>query len=300
MQSQVWRRFLSGRRASVYTAVALACWLTMGGAEGGGGCGEPEAPPPVWSQLNGPSHNLALKYQPPSSAPAHSVDVTVAVVDPFYRDQDNTHNEGLYRPVAKGWSTSMGVDLDNILVAKGMTTTGPFTTVDDLTYSEKKNCIFVLVPKVYITMEVKFGDVVTQWAMNDQGVQEWRGRHPVQIKISGFVSYVLEESLTGEKMFVKKLDLDEATYQGTVEYLAEPVYTQSAPDLFGQTTPIQSGWKYGDTPVSDSRINALRMYINHVYPQVMEKAWTYLDPSEMMQLKAAAEDIRSKMKFTAH
>jgi len=46
------------------------------------------------------------------------VSVTIAVVNPAYKEEESALRNTLYSKVGKGFSTSMGTDLDKILIAR--------------------------------------------------------------------------------------------------------------------------------------------------------------------------------------
>ncbi len=131
--------------------LALAVWLI-----GLHGCITPSIPTPLpqspWGEIYAYSYHL-----PPDAVIAKpgSVPVTVAVVDPSYKEEDSALGTKLFSKVGKGLSTSMGTDLDKILIAKGVTTTGPFPSLSEITYSEKKGAALTLAPKVFVTAEIR-------------------------------------------------------------------------------------------------------------------------------------------------
>src|SRR5262245_30943906 len=91
---------------------------------------------------------------PPPGAATH--DVNVAVVNPFYKEEESALLAPTYNKVGKGFSASMGADLEKLLVAKGLTATGPFPTTDDITYAEKKGAALTLAPRVFVIADVRY------------------------------------------------------------------------------------------------------------------------------------------------
>ena len=80
----------------------------------------------------------------------------MAVVNPSYKDDESTLGHPNYLKIWRGFSASMGADLDKVLIAKGLTTTGPFSSLDEITYSQKKDAALTLAPKVFVTAEVQY------------------------------------------------------------------------------------------------------------------------------------------------
>src|SRR5436190_17594852 len=81
----------------------------------------PDNPPPTaqWGSFN---YTFDLKEK---DAPSNSVPITVAVVNAKYKLEESALKMDLYKKLGKGFSASMGVDLNWIIIAKGMTDRGP-------------------------------------------------------------------------------------------------------------------------------------------------------------------------------
>ena len=86
--------------------------------------------------------NYSYRYDPTEKKPTASVPATIIVVNPMYKEiEESALRERIYSKVGKGFSASMGVDMDKIIVAKGMTSKGPYSSLEDVTYSDKKSLI---------------------------------------------------------------------------------------------------------------------------------------------------------------
>ena len=246
-----------------------------------------------WGKIFSYSYKITGQKARPGSVP-----VTVVVVNPYYKEEESILRSARYSKVGKGFSASMGVDADKILIAKGMRTLGPYLTLDEVIYAHKKKASLTLMPKVFITTEVKYlgapytikGSTATQAVVS-------RSRRDFQMKIGGWVSFAMMEPLSGEKMWVKKLQLDERELTGFDLWGTTPVYTKTY-GLFGEVTgSYVSGYKSSNEIVLDGKVEAVADYLKEMYPVIMGKFWTYLDSEEMLQLKKQTVEIRKLKRY---
>jgi len=219
-------------------------------------------------------------FQVPRVIETASGRINIVVVQPE-RDRESALGERLNVRVSRGFSRSMGVDMDKILVAKGMTTIGPYATLDDVTFPDKKAADLTLAPRVFINTETKLGNSYNT-TYDGVGYVEKR----FVMKIAGWVSYEMREPLSGQKMWVKRLDLDEREVKGVEIYEAVALRR----DQYGNVTQ----WQAGEVKFS-GREDALGDALAAYYPEIMQRAWTYLDPSEMIELKEKTREIRDRI-----
>ncbi len=249
--------------------------------------------------------NYFYNYEPPKKVSPASVKATIIVVNPFYKDAENSLIDPIYAQVGKGFSKSMGVDLDKVIIAKGMTSVGPYPTLDDVTYPDKKNADLTLAPRVFLTTDTKYGewrnatysDLTPPYhgpqASNELVVKE----RDFEMKIGGWVAYEMREPLSGEKMWVKKLELEENSVRGIEIYQAVPVYETRYGGQYNNE-PYQALVRYDMGKIlyngrGDAIADALKKY----YPSIMGKAWTYLDTQEILDLKAKTREIREMKRY---
>lgn len=228
----------------------------------------------------------AYSYTPPQTAsmPPGSVPVTVAVVNPSYRETDSALLNEIYSKVARGFTSSMGTDLDKILITKGMTTTGPYPSLDEVTYSDKKNAELTLAPKVFISTEIKYGD--QQSTRYKEGVTVQR---EFSMSISGWVTFIMQEPLSGEKMWIKKLELDPVQVSGIEIFEAIPQYSSS-----GCGGRAVVGYSASEKHLYYGQTEVMAEALKRLYPVIMGKFQQYLDSDEMVQLKEKGKDIRTR------
>jgi len=241
-------------------------------------------PPPPTLPVSAWGGNYLFKVSgsEPQAAPAASVPVTIAVVNPLYKEEESALATPSYGKVGRGFSGSLGSDLEKILIAKGITTTGPFASLDDMTYSDKKSAALTLAPRVFIAADLKYESLQPYEGPGNATPPVRRGmfggvvaspgsgytQRRFTLSVTGWISFVMQEPLSGEKMWIKKLDLDAVQMAGT-----------EVRDPNGEL-------KY------DGKADAMASALKELYPIIIAQFGRYLDPEEMQNLKAKGEEIR--------
>ena len=105
--------------------------------------------------------------------------------------------------------------------------------------------------------------------------------------VSGWVSFVMQEPLSGEKMWIKRLDLETVEIRGVDIYGAAPIMVSNG---CGGQAP--SGFSNTGVLLFDGKTDALASALKQMYPTVINQFQKYLDADEMVALKAKVEEIR--------
>lgn len=238
-----------------------------------------------------------FRYATPQTS-VESYPVTIAVVDPYYREEESAFLAPVYARVGRGLSASMGADFEKLLVAKGMTATGPFSAVDEITYAEKRGASLVFAPRVFITTRIEY---VPDWRPVKDGhsrlptgeIVAVRGEKHFKMTVTGWISFVMQEPLSGEKMWIKRLEIDPIEVYGFDAYATYPE-TRTEVGLFGGVTEIPTGRVVlGSQLFHDGRADALATALATVYPTVMDRFWRLVDPDEMLVLRTQGAEIRA-------
>lgn len=269
---------------------ALGFWLSGSGLIG---CKGPEYAPPPPMPESPWGGRYAYSYDLPSNITRKdpgSVPVNIAVVNPSYRENESALAGELYIKVAKGFTSSMGVDLDKILIAKGTTTTGPFPSLDEITYSEKKGAALTLAPKVFINADVKYTDEGAHIYGTDR-----HERHFV-MNVNGWITFIMQEPMTGEKMWIKKIELEPVTMEGVIANKSVPEYNNGD----GCGGPPQIIAYSAGNVTYDGRADAMASALKQIYPIVLAQFQKFLDTEEMIQLKEKGKEIRELKVYNAN
>ncbi len=328
----------------------------------------------------------AMAFTLPEKAAKKPIPVTVAIVNPAYKGEDvgqSALSDEAYTKVAKGFSASMGNDLDRALTAWGLTTMGPFPTRDDMTFTEKKEADIVLVSKVFLVTEIKYledsklfatgpagnsvpgdslraavrefqaaylksegnfsgpktEDAARVWAgktcagMPPETAAEWikkyssgqlvplddeKTRHRVSLRsgfkegrpiglphdaslglahyergfkmtTSGWMYFVMHEPLSGEKLWVKKMEFEPIQLEGLDVIIPTFETMQHSPAL-GVIVPF--GLAPDPRMVIGGRADVMATILQKLYPTILEKLEASLDPVEIAELQQRAKEIR--------
>lgn len=202
---------------------------------------------------------------PKGEAPA--TDVTVALVRPTYIAPGYTDKEGYrdHHHVA-AFKASIATQLQEMLTTKGFRLTGPFDSTNDMTFPDKKAADLALTPQVTLTWTFPPGG----WRQGPPN--QWTGQADRSYWMegtcsgTGFVSYVLIEPMSGEKLWIKKVDI----------------------------APVEVDCNARGDKDDHVYQDGIGRILEAAYQAAMAKAWTYLSPEELTLLKAKAKELRDK------
>lgn len=223
------------------------------------------------------------KYEPPETRAPGSVKITLAIVSPCFAGKAPI--DPIYSKVADGLSKSLAIDLDKIIISKGMTVTGPFENLDMMTYPDKKNADLSLTPEFLINVQTRD---ITGW--RDEG--GWF-RKTVEVKVDGWVVLMMREPLSSEKIWVKKIEVGEKVEKA--EIYAERVPINSKPGVI--TIPVPWQQYQPGTIKYDGRKDALANIVKKMYPEIMQTSYRYLNTDEILVLKEKAAEIRKLKRY---
>lgn len=223
--------------------------------------------------------NYSYSYEPPEKRPPASVKITVAIVSPIYGGKQQI--EPAYSKVAAGLQKSLAIDLDKIIIAKGMTVTGPFENLDMMTYPDKKNADLSLTPEFFVNPQSRD---TSQWI--DVGSYF---KKAVEVKVDAWVALMLREPLSSEKIWIKKVEVGEETEQAEI-------YAQKVDR--GPVKPGSRLHNYGlGEFVYDGRKDAVANILKKMYPGIMQTVWKYINTDEILVLKDKSQEIRKLKRY---
>jgi len=230
------------------------------------GCVQPTTKPRTVSE-----YMPKFDFTPPSYAPANSADVTFALVSPAYQGNQKWMSVPPFNLIPK----NMSKDFEELLIAKGFTIKGPFRNYEEMTYHDKKNSDLILVPDLEIGLNFSQLQVITKQppllSLRTTPTYSLGGN----VIISGRVSLNVLESLTGEKMWTKSVDIPSTT-----------VYIEGEKEYNQPVRQIDFSDKGIFVPIAKK--------IKKIYDEIMKTSWKYLDPEEMSTVKKESLEIRKK------
>ncbi|MEO8602612.1 MAG: hypothetical protein ABI629_08555 [bacterium] len=209
-----------------------------------------------------------FEFTPPTTAAPNSAGVTFALVNARFSQNEPWTSV----PPFNSFSQSLSSDFQEILAAKGFTVRGPFATYDEMTFPDKKGSDLVLQPDLGV--ELSSNPTLSSVILGKQ--------LEADIFVRGKVTLSVRESLTGERMWLKNIDLQPETVHCEGKFYANDA-----------TVPVADG-----APAALLAVPACAVLMGPVleryYAAVMDAAWRYLEPEEMVIVKKQAQDIKSR------
>ncbi len=296
--------------AIVAAAIPLGFLIYPGGYLVLTGCETPTYTPPPLAQIPDYTRDLFTfpKFNLPEAKRPGSVNLTVVNIIPEYKDTVSQEYAGGARVAAGGamskdmlkvfrsFAGSAGEDIEAQLVAKGMTTKGPFA-LSEVTYPDKKGADLTVM--IHVIFDIQYTNQKplreTQFVGGKWG-KVYTGNMSVGLK----VFYYLLEPLSEEKMWIKKLDLGVQDFDYEIAKEEEKYVSGShwaGDDCSGRYQVTDYAWRDTEILIYDSRPKIFSDILKAAYPQVMKTAWTYFDSSEMLNLKQKSQEIRDRKRY---
>lgn len=220
-------------------------------------------------------------FRVPTSSRPGSFPLTIAVVEPLYRERVMPE----YSRVMKSFSNRIALGLEEIIVAKGMTSKGPYGNLDELPFPDKKASNLTLTQTVFLVPYEK--GPISRGYDTYQGVGNCEV-DTYQMSLEAWLTFEMREPLSAEKMWIKRLDMGilEQNYQ-----IGRERYFQQSAD------PWAPGeWKTGKV-VFNTKLDTYADILNQIYNKVMQSAWTYIHPEEMLILNEKSKEIRELKRY---
>lgn len=172
-------------------------------------------------------------------------------------------------------------DLEQILLAKKVRVLGLFKTLDEMTFDEKKRATYAFTPDIFITV-----DTNTKSASGSPYVEEGN------IIVNGFITLTLRESLTGEKLWVKRIDAEpiQKPYKFVAKF-KEPNHFSTTIGVMGVAIPS------GATEEKDDTDQILAAALSEFYTALGDKLWRHIDPEEWSKFLDQAESVRRGKRY---
>lgn len=256
---------------------------------------EAPAPPPA-------PKNYEPNFSYKAANTGQKLDVTVGVISPQFTDNVKLYHQNFEtNEIVKRTVSSLGATFNEVLVAKGFNTKGPFVSLNDMTFPEKKGSDLLLYPEfdfqVNVTAENKHAAEPEKPAEppKEEGssflgglIKKDEKKAPaapkappkmvcdVSLSVSGNILFVAQEPLSGERMWIKRLDVSASP---------QTFPTQEGPMCDGSrdwSTEIKNAWAKAHEIVYQSSMKAFDNYVNG---------------EEFQQLKAQSQELRQKKAY---
>ncbi len=259
---------MTARLVTVFFALAALNFLATG-------C---SSPPPIAREAT------AYSYDPPKE---DKVDVVAAVIRPSFSEasmrslKDGTlrwanHKGDVYNEHVLGDSSfkdlqaALYKSLQDLFLAKGINTRGPFKSIEDMTYPDKKATDLVF--HSAFDVNLKHSEVAREGrGFFDNGV-DWTW----SIAISGNFQIKATEPLSGEVFWSKNLEF---------------------PGQAKITKFVASQGKASSQSRNNALENACSEVMREFFKDAMTKIGRYLSAEELLRLKKMAGEVKAKKRF---
>src|SRR6266478_88851 len=168
--------------------------------------------------------NFAYKTNPSGK----KLDVTVGIIQPqFSANAALYHQNYRENEIHKAMLSSMGATFNEVLLAKGFNTKGPFVALNDMTFPEKKGSDLLLYPEFDFQIQLAVENPRNIQPAKGEGgghsgngiaglvnLMAGPGGDPLErqtcdavLTVTGNLLFVAQEPLSGERMWIKRLDV---------------------------------------------------------------------------------------------
>jgi hypothetical protein len=213
-----------------------------------------------------PPFEPEFNFTPPETAEPGAAGVTLAVIQPHYAEARAWAGISPFRDLPTG----LAADFSELLNARGFMVRGPFEDYGRMLYPDKSGSDLVLVPVLHIDVAVE--DVERSTTELLTGAVKQKGR----ARLSGRVSLLLLESITGTRMWAKDIPVAARS----VSWIGEKFVDA---EQLGNVRAI-----YQDPGF----IRAVGPELEDLYSTVMQTAWDFLNPDELRLVKEQSIALR--------
>jgi hypothetical protein len=239
------------------------------------------APPPA-----PPPYQPNFSYKAPAAD--KKLDVTIGVVNPQFASSASSPDRRGYLgdTVVKGMLSAMSATFNEVLIAKGFNTKGPFTSLNDMTFPDKKGSDLLLYPEFDYDVTVKvtgephaaagaaapgdkgsmFGGLLKTNDAKPAGAAPVPQVCDLSLVTTGNVLFIAQEPLSGESFMKKRLDLSSSaqTFKDQECSLVSKPSDQWPQDL-------KDAWGKAHEAVYQNSMKAFDNYVNGEEFQVFKK-----------------------------
>ena len=196
------------------------------------------------------------------------IDVTLGILESSYSYQTQISFIESGQPQSVNeFVSAFNKNFYDMMINKGISTLGPFKSIDEMTFPEKKNSDLVVSPEINfivstkkISSQSKFNSVV----------------YTYNISISGTLDINILEPLSKERMWLKKIDLK--NLQKTITF-----------ELKGSQNTNENLNIY----IDNTYVELLTNFFNSSFPTISK----YFNAEELLVLKKQSQELREKKSY---
>jgi len=252
--------------------------LVVFGLLAAGSAGKPAAQPkaePI------PEVEPAFSFKLSEEKVENSDNFTIAIIQPAWKLEQGA--SGGDSPIdigdlPKQFSKAMAHDFEAMLTTRGMNVSGPFPSIDEMTFPDKKQSDLAVEPKIEIELKLPVIHVQTEYVNQGAGpvpmqsfVMQSPGGTDPKVTATGAVYFEVKEPLSNQKVWKKSVsDLKESK-----------VCAQRA--VSGEREGLERLLR-----------GCVTEFLNDLYPKVMKQAAKYFTREEMVLVRTQSKELREK------
>jgi hypothetical protein len=199
------------------------------------------------------------------------LDVTVGIVNPQLSARSALYMKKFEKtPTIQNLVSSVSATFNELMIAKGFNTKGPFASLNDMTFPDKKGSDLLLYPEFDFEVELAIKNLHTvpptfgsTLLAGLAGAQQDVRACDITVSVGGNMVLIAQEPLSGERMWVKRLDVTQPT---------QVVGDQQGAICQGRFTEgILNVWRKAHETVFQTSMTAFDNYVNGEEFQMLKK-----------------------------
>ena len=215
-----------------------------------------------------------FSFTPDSTAKPKSQDLAFVLINPSYAE---SFHYSPYHPF-NDFAKAMAQDVEQTIVARGYSIFGPYSTPDEMVYSDKKNSDIILY--VDIEPEINLQNVKANQNFHSSlygGTGYYTYSFSGSMIMSGKINLTAKAVWNQEKLWIKSIPME----QKTIEIASTKTY---------EVNSLVAAFQNSDPGVVNPVVDAMEQY----YTSIMKLIYAHLDPEEMKDVKKQADEIKAK------
>lgn len=226
-------------------------------------------------------------YTPPAIEAKDTNKIALILLKPFYVAEKHYSTRGTSQYLSlngfQDFKEKMGIDFEEALTSIGYTIKGPYSTEDEIVYTDKRNSDLL----VSIEIDLNINDDNVRGFYETKTVYSYPSSYNVTqynfkgtIVLDGKINIIVRavtKTGFGDKLSVRSIPIDR-------KIINVESYKKN----------YQNNNYYGVISTDPGLYNPIVSELQSYYQVVFNKAWNYLDPAEFKEYKKLAEEIKGK------
>jgi hypothetical protein len=215
---------------------------------------------------------FTFDYSPKTSSKSGSAGMVLAFAEPYYANSFASSSIELF----KSFKQSLGNDIEELIISKGFTMKGPYSSIDEMVFEDKKRTDIV----IQIEIIPDFSSTEGEWKSNIALIGQPSYSYIGKTSLVGKINITGIEPLTNEKIWSKSVLIPKE----------ENIMIQSSNKY---SRPLVGSELYEDAGI----YNAVGKALQNQYGGIMDKISAHFSPEEFISLKAQIKELKSKKGF---